>query len=227
MISRMSWFAFQRNLLTDLILRIGASAACLVLLLLALSVRAGGGMLFFQVFATVAFPVVAGVMMAPALGGLISHPFGGTFHSGGRSSGAGPGLSVAEAMRIRGDAEGAIGRLEEAIAAAPEDVGAWSAAVRIAMVDLDRPELAHDFFSRGPGALMRQPDRDTLAAMYRTAEADAPGESEKVPRSPGGRCCRRRRTCSRAGFSRAVTIPDCNPGTRIPGHDMSAREGIP
>lgn len=102
MISRMSWFAFQRNLLTDLILRIGASAACLVLLLLALSVRAGGGMLFFQVFATVAFPVVAGVMMAPALGGLISHPFGGTFHSGGRSSGAGPGLSVAEAMRIRG-----------------------------------------------------------------------------------------------------------------------------
>lgn len=54
------------------------------------------------------------------------------------------------------------------------------------MVDLDRPELAHDFFSRGPGALMRQPDRDTLAAMYRTAEADALARAKRFPGAPAG-----------------------------------------
>ena len=111
--------------------------------------------------------IVGATLVAPSLAELIAEPAGSIYLPPGHADRPTPMYGIADALRAKGDARGALDYLEQLAAEHPHALDVYVRMVDIAVRDLHDPDLAEAFYHRGVAAMRHDGDKAALAVMYR------------------------------------------------------------
>lgn len=111
--------------------------------------------------------IVGAVIVAPSLAEWIAEPAGSLYTPSGHADCATPMYGIADALRAKGDYEGALDYLHQVTKAHPQELSAHVRMIDIAVVDLHDLPRAESLYHRGTHALGNDGDKAALTVMYR------------------------------------------------------------
>jgi tetratricopeptide (TPR) repeat protein len=110
--------------------------------------------------------IIGAIIVAPSIAAWIAEPAGSLYMPSGHFDHPAPMYGIADALRAKGDHEGAMAYLEQITRDYPQELDAYVKMIDIAVLDLHSLPRAEAVYHRATHALGNDGDKAALTVMY-------------------------------------------------------------